>query len=209
MDQFTFAERATDWRGNNNIAESIFAQMDHEPDPVPAWIVCGAGTGGTSATLGRYLRYRRHDSRLCVADPSGSVFHRHFADRSIVEIDGCDSLIQGIGRPCVEASFIATTIDRMIAVPDTASVAAMRVISDVIGKPCGGSTGTNVWACARLIGEMMREGRRGSIVTLLCDSGDRYRSTLFDDRWLASRGIDVARDRERMVRFFATGRPID
>nr|MBA2815368.1 Cysteine synthase [Candidatus Pantoea persica] len=55
MDQFTFAERATDWRGNNNIAESIFRQMSLEPFPVPHTILMGAGTGGTSATLGRYI----------------------------------------------------------------------------------------------------------------------------------------------------------
>ena len=60
MDQFTFSERATDWRGNNNIAESIFEQLRLEPNPIPSWIVVGAGTGGTSATIGRYVRYRRH-----------------------------------------------------------------------------------------------------------------------------------------------------
>jgi len=53
MDQFTYAERATDWRGNNNIAESIFEQLSLEQHPVPTWIVVGAGTGGTSATIGR------------------------------------------------------------------------------------------------------------------------------------------------------------
>ena len=62
LDQFTYAERATDWRGNNNIAESIFEQMTHERHPVPSWIVVGAGTGGTSATIGRYIRYRRLDT---------------------------------------------------------------------------------------------------------------------------------------------------
>ena len=46
MDQFTYAERATDWRGNNNIAESIFEQMSQEPYPEPMWVVCGAETGG-------------------------------------------------------------------------------------------------------------------------------------------------------------------
>ncbi|VTN14537.1 Uncharacterised protein [Raoultella terrigena] len=46
MDQFTFAERATDWRGNNNIADSIFRQMTHEPHPQPSYIVMSAGTGG-------------------------------------------------------------------------------------------------------------------------------------------------------------------
>ena len=48
MDQFTYAERATDWRGNNNIAESIFHQMSKERHPIPEWIVVGAGTGGTA-----------------------------------------------------------------------------------------------------------------------------------------------------------------
>ena len=53
MDQFTYAERATDWRGNNNIAESIFSQMSLEPSPVPSWIVASAGTGAlTGADCG-------------------------------------------------------------------------------------------------------------------------------------------------------------
>lgn len=58
MDQFTYAERATDWRGNNNIAESIFRQLECEPCSVPNTIVMSTGTGGTSATLGRYILYR-------------------------------------------------------------------------------------------------------------------------------------------------------
>ena len=74
MDQFTYAERATDWRGNNNIAQSMFEQMQRERHGIPTWVVVGAGTGGTSATIGRYLRYQRHATQLCVADPEGSVF---------------------------------------------------------------------------------------------------------------------------------------
>jgi cysteine synthase A len=60
MDQFTYAERATDWRGNNNIAQSMFQQMQQERHPVPRWIVVAAGTGGSSATIGRFIRYQRH-----------------------------------------------------------------------------------------------------------------------------------------------------
>ena len=74
MDQFTNAERATDWRGNNNIAESIFWQLEDEPKAIPDWIVVSAGTGGTSATIGRYIRYKGYDTQLCVADPENSVF---------------------------------------------------------------------------------------------------------------------------------------
>ena len=64
MDQFTHAERATDWRGNNNIAESIFQQLGEERHPVPAGVVMSAGTGGTTATIGRYIRYKRHTTQL-------------------------------------------------------------------------------------------------------------------------------------------------
>src|SRR5699024_6593457 len=72
LDQFTHAERATDWRGNNSIAVSALSQMELEPHPVPRWIVVGAGTGGTSATFGRLLRYRRLPTSLCVADVENS-----------------------------------------------------------------------------------------------------------------------------------------
>lgn len=74
MDQFTYAERATDWRGNNNIADSIFRQMRNEPHPVPRFIVMSAGTGGTSATIGRYIRCQGYDTQLMVVDPENSVF---------------------------------------------------------------------------------------------------------------------------------------
>lgn len=205
MDQFTYAERATDWRGNNNIAESIFAQMAREPSPVPEWIVCGAGTGGTSATIGRFVRYHRHDTRICVADPAASVFHRHWQDRGVSQADGPPSLIEGIGRPRVEPSFVPDIVDRMIVVDDTCSIAAARVVSRLLGKPCGGSTGTNVWACAMLASEMARAGQNGSIVSILCDDGMRYRDTYFDDDWLAGKGLEVAAEEAVLDSFFKAG----
>lgn len=197
LDQFTYAERATDWRGNNNIAESIFAQMAAEEHPIPEWVVCGAGTGGTSATIGRFIAYRRHATRLCVADPEHSVFHRHYADRAITQLPpGPAPCIEGIGRPRVEPSFVPTVIDRMIAVDDAASIGAMRALSERLGRRVGGSTGTNLIACAALVEEMRAAGRQGSIVTLLCDGGERYGCTYYDDAWLAARGLawhDAAR----------------
>ncbi|MBW8840995.1 MAG: pyridoxal-phosphate dependent enzyme [Sphingomonadales bacterium] len=132
MDQFTFAERATDWRGNNNIAESIFAQMALEQHPIP----------------------------------------------------------EGIGRAHVEPSFVPEVIDRMEVVSDARSIAAARLLSERLGRRCGGSTGTNLWACATLAEEMAAAGVEGSIVTILCDDGNRYASTYFDDAWLDQCAID-------------------
>lgn len=200
LDQFTFAERATDWRGNNNIAESIFAQMAQEEHPVPAWIVCGAGTGGTSATVGRYIRYQRHATRLCVADPENSVFHRHYANAAITALpEGCSSRIEGIGRPRVEPSFVRGVIDRMIAVSDADSIGAMRAVSRIIGRQVGGSTGTNLVGCLAIADEMVAAQETGSIVTLLCDGGDRYACTYYNDAWLAERSVHWAPVAERIT----------
>lgn len=205
MDQFTYAERATDWRGNNNIAESIFAQMAHEDHPIPTWIVVGAGTGGTSATLGRFIRYRRFPTRLCLADPEASVFHRHLADRAVCAVSGAPSLIEGIGRPRCEPSFIPDLIDRVYAVADAASIGAARALSRHIGRSCGGSTGTNFWAAAQVIGEMATRGEAGSVVTLLCDSGERYRSTILNTDWLKQRGIDASAPEQEIESFLNDG----
>jgi cysteine synthase A len=182
LDQFTNAERATDWRGNNNIAESIFEQMCEEAHPIPEWIVVGAGTGGTSATLGRFVRYRRHATRLCVVDPENSAFFPSYA----------------AGNPDV--------VDRMVVVPDAASCAAARHVSRVLGRRVGPSTGTNVWGAFGLLAEMIEDKRSGSVVTLLADSGDRYADTYFCDEWLTSHGLDSPALAEVLVEFERSGR---
>ncbi|GAA6118260.1 PLP-dependent cysteine synthase family protein [Acidovorax sp. FG27] len=186
MDQFTYAERATDWRGNNNIAESMFTQMAHERHAVPRWIVVGAGTGGTSATIGRYVRYQRHATQVCVADPAGSVFSAYH--RTGVEtLTAPGSRIEGIGRPRVEPSFIRTLVDRMEEVADDDSIAAMRALSQLLGRRVGPSTGTNFVAMLRLAREMREQGQEGSILSLLCDSGERYLPTYYDEAWVQAR----------------------
>lgn len=190
LDQFGLAERATDWRGNNNIAESIVMQLAREPAPEPAWIVCGAGTGGTSATIGRYLRYRRMSTRLCVADPAGSGFINGWRTRDRAARASAASLIEGIGRPRVEPGFLFEVVDSVIGVPDAASIAAAWLLEALLGRRYGGSSGTNFVACLQLAAAMRARGERGSIVSLLCDRGERYDETLFDPSWLRAHGID-------------------
>ncbi|MBV7543443.1 PLP-dependent cysteine synthase family protein [Acidovorax sp. sic0104] len=197
MDQFTYAERATDWRGNNNIAESMFSQMQRERHPVPRWIVVGAGTGGTSATIGRYVRYQQHASQVCVADPAGSVFSAyHRSGDATLTAPG--SRIEGIGRPRVEASFIRTLVDRMIDVSDAESVSAMQALSQLLGRRVGPSTGTNFVAMLTLAGEMRERGEQGSILSLLCDAGERYLPTYFDTHWVDERFGDCSSAQQRI-----------
>jgi cysteine synthase len=205
MDQFTYAERATDWRGNNNIAESIFDQLALERHPVPRWIVVGAGTGGTSATIGRFVRYRRYDTGVCVVDPENSAFFEGWCNNDPGHVTGKGSRIEGIGRPRVEPSFLPGVVDAMVSVPDAASIAAMRWCSEVTGRLVGGSTGTAMWGALRLVAAMHEDGEAGSVVTLLCDGGERYTSTYYDDEWLASQGLDVTPYAKTLETFHDTG----
>jgi cysteine synthase len=146
MDQFTFAERATDWRGNNNIAQSMFQQMSKERFGQPRWVVVGAGTGGTSATIGRYVRYHQLPTEVCVVDPEGSAFSAYYESNDAAVITK-GSKIEGIGRPRLEASFVKSVVDAMQVVPDVQSIAAMQLLSELLGRKVGPSTAPILWAC--------------------------------------------------------------
>ena len=106
--------------------------------------------------------------------------------------DGRPSRIEGIGRPRVEPSFVPGVVDRMIAVPDAASIATARAVEPILGRRVGPSTGTNLWGALRIARELDVEGASGSIVTLLCDGGERYANTYYDDGWLADQDIDIS-----------------
>ena len=138
----------------------------------------------------RFVRYCCHDTEVCVVDPEGSVF-ADFYETGDPGLHSSGSHIEGIGRPRVEPSFVSTVVDRMIRVPDAASFAAMRVLSNVLARRVGGSTGTGFYGALELVAEMREAGEHGSLVSLICDSGDRYSGTYYDDAWLAAHGYDI------------------
>ena len=202
LDQFTNAERATDWRGNNNIAESIFEQMAHERHPVPAWVVVGAGTGGTSATIGRFVRYRGLATKIAVVDPENSAFLMAFQERSTEGARG--SRIEGIGRP--RSSRASSHRGR----PDDRDTRRGVHRGDALpaaahGIRAGGSTGTNLYGSLRIACEMRAAGEAGSIVTLMCDPRERYVRTYADDAWLAAQGLELDPYLEVLERAWTTG----
>ncbi len=206
MDQFTYAERATDWRGNNNIANSIFEQMQREPFPTPNWIVMSPGTGGTSATIGRYIRYQREMTQLCVVDPENSVFFDYFHSRNSQLTCDNGSKIEGIGRPRVEPSFIPGVVDHMLKVPDAASIATIYWLEQLIGRKAGPSTGTNLYGALELATQMQDAGEQGSIVTLLCDGGERYLDTYYDHNWVETHIGGIGEYQDKLAQFNQTGR---
>jgi cysteine synthase A len=86
----------------------------------------------------------------------------------------------------------------MMKIPDAASLAAMRVLSERLGRRVGGSTGTNFVALCRVASEMKRQGESGSLVSLICDGGDRYLQTYFNEEWLSHRSASLARYAEEL-----------
>ena len=175
-----------------------------EQHPIPEWIVVGAGTGGTSATIGRYIRYRRYAPGCASSIRRTRRSFRPMRQARDV-MTGISSRIEGIGRPRVEPSFLPDVVDRMVSVPDAASVAAARHVSAVLGRRVGPSTGTNLWGAFGLLAEMIADGRSGSVVTLLADSGDRYADTYFCDDWLAERELDPTSASAMLIEFERTG----
>lgn len=190
MDQFSNAAVATDWRSEDSIAGTILRQMQREPVTVPSWIIMSAGTGGTSATIGRHLRYHKLPTKLCVPDVENSVFMNAWQSHERNLTCSAGSRIEGIGRPRVEPSFMSDLVDAMIKVPDAASVAAMLKLSHFLGRPVGPSSGTNFFGALVIASKMREAGEKGPIVTVVCDGGYRYQDTYHEKAWCQAKGLN-------------------
>ncbi len=199
MDQFTYAERAYDWRSDHGMAPEIFQQVE------PTWFVMGAGTGGTAVSLARHARYTGRQVRVCVTDPENSAFFPGWRDDNRAAT-ASGSRIEGIGRPRVEPSFLFPLVNRMIRVPDAASIATMRVAAERLGVEPGGSTGTGLYGALKVLRDMRDRGETGTVVTVLCDPGSRYQSTYYNDTWLKNEKIDYVPWVATVREFFDTGR---
>lgn len=181
--------------GEPTIADEIFVQLSGEPHPIPAWIVTSAGTGTTSAAVGRHLRHYGHPTRLAVVDPANSAYFPAWASGCDDYTTGMPSRIPGIGRPRVEPGFLPAVVDLMIPVPDAASTAALWWLRAVAGVKAGPATGTNFWGTCHLAARMSEAGVRGSIVSVIGDTADPYLNTHLAPSWVCARGWTPHRTR--------------
>ncbi|WP_283139859.1 pyridoxal-phosphate dependent enzyme [Rhizohabitans arisaemae] len=205
LDHFTDAERAVAGWDGPTIADEIFGQLEGEPNPVPEWITTGAGTGATSAAIGRHLRRHGHLTRLAVVDPENSAYFPAWASGCDDYTTGMPSRIPGIGRPRIEPGFLPTVIDLVIPVPDAASIAAMRWLRSTVGIEAGPSTGTNLWGLCHLVSRMRAAGGQGSVVALIGDGAEFYRLTHLSAEWVRARGLDPAPYEAELECFARTG----
>ncbi|MFZ4480442.1 MAG: PLP-dependent cysteine synthase family protein [Rhodoferax sp.] len=222
LDQFANTQKALDHfdaapGASMNMASEIFRQLEAADQPCPTWFVAGAGSGGTATSIGRYLRkwadYNRRNcpAQLVVVDPEDSALFEWFktGDNKTTVPNG--SRIEGIGTrgPVLFGStfsLLREGISRMMRVPDADSVAAMHLASKLTGQEAGPSTGTNLYGALQLVDEMNRQGRTGSVVSIICDDGSRYRSNYYDPQWINASKLDYDDRLRRLELFWASGR---
>jgi cysteine synthase A len=148
--------------------------------------VSAIGTGGTLSGVGAYLKERRRDLVVALADPLGAAMYSWF-EHGVLESSG-SSITEGIGQGRVTGNVEGARVDEAYQIPDAE---ALPLIFDLLaeeGLCVGGSTAINLAGALRLAREL---GPGHTIVTLLCDHGARYRSKLFDPGFLAARGLPL------------------
>lgn len=150
---------------------------------VDAWVT-STGTGGTYAGVAMYLKEKNPAIKCIVADPMGSGLYSYVKTGEI-HTEG-NSITEGIGNSRITANMEGAPFDDAIRIDDRE---ALRVVYQLLRKDgifMGGSTGINVAAAVALAKQI---GPGHTIVTLLCDSGSRYQSRLFNREWLESKGL--------------------
>ena len=160
----------------------IWAQTDGRID---VWIA-STGTGGTLAGAGQYLKEQKPSVRVVLADPMGSGLY-HYVKTGAVKVEGT-SVTEGIGNGRVTQNLAGAPIDDAVRVDDATALTILFRLLKEEGLYLGGSTGINVAAAVMLAREL---GPGHTIVTVLCDGGDRYRSRLFNADWLRQKGLPV------------------
>jgi cysteine synthase len=147
--------------------------------------VAAAGTGGTIAGVSAALKARNDEIVAVLCDPMGSALY-NYVRKGALEPEG-DSDLEGIGIKRLTANFSGSPIDRAIRVTDAEAIAMVHWLLDHEGIFVGGSSGLNVLGAARIARELPEDA---TVVTILCDGGQRYLSRIFNDAWMKENGFE-------------------
>jgi cysteine synthase len=157
--------------------------------------VAATGTGGTLGGVGRYLKESAPGVRIVLADPQGSSLYNWLTTGEL-RANGPGSITEGIGIGRVTANLVGTPIDEAIAVTDTEAVETVYRLLYAEGLFLGSASGVNVAAALRLARKL---GPGHTIVTILCDGGQKYQSRLYARDWLTEKGLLAAAEAGRIA----------
>ncbi len=163
-------------------AEEIWAQTGGRIDG----FVCAVGTGGTLAGVGLGLKAKDERVTIALADPHGAALYNYYACGEL-KAEG-SSVAEGIGQGRITANLEGAPIDRQYRISDEEGLAQVEALLRDEGLCLGLSSGINVAGAVRLARDL---GPGKTIVTILCDTGFRYLSTLYNPDWLRAKGLPV------------------
>ena len=147
--------------------------------------VSASGTGGTLGGVSEYLKSRNARVRTVLADPPGSALYE-FIRNGALKATGSGSITEGIGIGRVTANMQGAPVDDAVHIPDTESVACVYQLLREEGLFLSSTSGVNVAGAIRVAKQL---GPGHVIVTMLCDSGSKYLSRLYNREWLAQKGL--------------------
>lgn len=148
--------------------------------------ICAVGSGGTLAGVAKFLRTKKPDITIGIADPGGAKLFDYYTKGELTS-EG-DSVMEGIGQGRITANLEDLAVDKPYRVPDAEALEWIFQLTEEEGLCLGGSAGINVAGAVRLAQDM---GPGHTIVTILCDYGNRYQSKLFNPEWLEAKGLPV------------------
>ena len=165
-----------------NTGPEIFEQTNGKVDA----FICAVGTGGTLAGTGMALKERNPKIIISLADPLGAALHSFYTIGELSSSGG--SITEGIGQGRITANLEDAPVDQSFQIPDEEALPICFDLLKEEGLCLGGSSGINVAGAIRLAQEL---GPGKTIVTILCDSGTRYQSKLFNPQFLREKGLPV------------------
>jgi len=146
--------------------------------------ICAVGSGGTLAGVAEALRAQKPDVVIGLADPHGAALYSYYTDGELKAEGG--SISEGIGQGRITANLEGLKIDRAYRISDEEMLLAIYDLMEFEGLVMGGSTGINVAGAIRLAKDL---GPGHTIVTVLCDHGQRYQSKIFNPEFLRDKGL--------------------
>jgi len=158
----------------------IWAQTDGRIDG----FICAVGTGGTLAGVGMALKERSKDVTIAIADPMGAALYSYYKTGEL-KSEG-SSITEGIGTGRITANLKDAPVDDVFQIPDAEALPILFDLAKHEGLLLGGSSAINVAGAVRLAKQM---GPGHTIVTILCDSGQRYMSKLWNPAFLKSKEL--------------------
>ncbi|HEY6209189.1 MAG TPA: pyridoxal-phosphate dependent enzyme [Gemmatimonadales bacterium] len=147
--------------------------------------VCAPGTGGTVSGAGRYLKEKNPKVRVIAGDPVGSIYTHYAGTRQ--KIEGFPYKVEGIGGDKIPTSLHWDVIDEWVTVSDKDAMLMTRRLAREEGLFCGGSTGVNIVSALEVARRV--DDPEALLVTVLCDTGERYLSKVYNDEWLRENEI--------------------